>query len=34
VVYCICNGVLKKCTGSETCCVKPDFCVYADELIL
>lgn len=32
VVYCICNGVLKRCTGSSACCVKDTFCVYADEL--
>lgn len=30
VVYCICNGVLKKCMDSRNCCVKAAFCVYAD----
>ncbi|HWB61789.1 MAG TPA: hypothetical protein VG733_20065 [Chthoniobacteraceae bacterium] len=32
VVYCICNGVLKRCEGGAACCVKDGFCVYADEL--
>ena len=34
VVYCICNGVLKRCSGDNTCCVKHEFCVLADEVEL
>lgn len=34
IVYCICNGVLKRCHGDCACCVKPEFCVYADEFVL
>lgn len=34
IVYCICNGVLKRCTGDSACCVKPEFCVYADDFVL
>ena len=30
VVYCICNGVLKKCRDCDSCCVQSDCPVHAD----